>query len=363
MRDIRNDRTIIERFKELPSFGASLVRNASARQLANARSRSRQKTPAHAFNFKCKLHGFTESHSIDIDFRAQPKIFDRIIALAGNNGTGKSGVLAHLAYVASGERPHSGTFSPEPPSIRRVIVVSYSSFQPFKSETTDSDTYRFCGFSGAPSQAAKDASLGMRFRKAFQEASQPTKQQLLGRIWETLAKDAQITERQTPGLTEALGIVSQLSSGHRIFIQIMVEVLAGLEPGSLLLIDEPELHLHPTLIATLMRGVSSLLKAFDSHAIIATHSPIVLQQIPSSHVRVFRRQGSLPRIESPRNETFCANLAEITDDTFECDTDDKNYLNDLKAATRGRNEATIRRRFVGRPSVALELFLRTAYRR
>ena len=49
-----------------------------------------------------------------------------------------------------------------------------------------------------------------------------------------------------------------------------------------LLFDEPELHLHQNATANTMRMFYRLLEEFNSYAIIATHSPLIIQEIPSN---------------------------------------------------------------------------------
>ncbi|USN56073.1 MAG: AAA family ATPase [Candidatus Peribacteria bacterium] len=61
-------------------------------------------------------------------------------------------------------------------------------------------------------------------------------------------------------------------------------------PNSLLLFDEPETHLHPNMIFRLMKVLNKILETYDSYAIIATHSAIVIQQIPSKHVMVLKNE-------------------------------------------------------------------------
>ena len=65
----------------------------------------------------------------------------------------------------------------------------------------------------------------------------------------------------------------------------MTELVCNIEKESLILFDEPEIHLHPNAIANVMRMFSKLLEEYDSYAIFATHSPIILQ---NCHRRIFK---------------------------------------------------------------------------
>ena len=53
---------------------------------------------------------------------------------------------------------------------------------------------------------------------------------------------------------------------------------------TLVLIDEPETHLHPPLLSAFVRAMSDLLIDRNGVAIIATHSPVVLQETPRTCV-------------------------------------------------------------------------------
>lgn len=58
-------------------------------------------------------------------------------------------------------------------------------------------------------------------------------------------------------------------------------------PNSLLLFDEPETHLHPNMIFKLVKSLYKILETEESYAIIATHSPIIIQQVPSKNILIF----------------------------------------------------------------------------
>ena len=45
------------------------------------------------------------------------------------------------------------------------------------------------------------------------------------------------------------------STGHKIALLIVTGLLANMEPYSLVLVDEPETHLHPPLLAALMHAL------------------------------------------------------------------------------------------------------------
>jgi predicted ATP-dependent endonuclease of OLD family len=94
----------------------------------------------------------------------------------------------------------------------------------------------------------------------------------------------------------------------------------------LVLIDEPETHLHPQLLATLLTAINSLLEAYDSFSVIATHSAIAVQQVAAKRVHMIRRiSETTPDVSSPSIETFGANLTDITREVFDAAENDRDY--------------------------------------
>ena len=88
---------------------------------------------------------------------------------------------------------------------------------------------------------------------------------------------------------------------------------------TLVLFDEPESHLQPPLLAALIRSLGQLLRARNAVAIIATHSPVVLQEIPKSCVwKVFRSKLASEKMR-PNTETFGENVGTLTRDVFGLD--------------------------------------------
>ncbi|MEK5757114.1 AAA family ATPase, partial [Acinetobacter variabilis] len=76
-------------------------------------------------------------------------------------------------------------------------------------------------------------------------------------------------------------LFGQLSSGHKIVLLILTRLVETVDEATLVLIDEPESHLHPPLLSAFMSALTELLEDRNGVAIIATHSPVVVQEVPS----------------------------------------------------------------------------------
>src|SRR5207253_92326 len=74
---------------------------------------------------------------------------------------------------------------------------------------------------------------------------------------------------------------ARLSSGQAILCHFVTALLAWIQRDSLILFDEPETHLHPNAVASLFLVLSEILTEYESFAVVATHSPVVIQEIPA----------------------------------------------------------------------------------
>jgi len=63
-----------------------------------------------------------------------------------------------------------------------------------------------------------------------------------------------------------------LSSGEKQIVLLLGEIQRRLRPGGLLLIDEPEIHLHPRWQRLLVRALTDLCVEYDAQMILTTHS-------------------------------------------------------------------------------------------
>ncbi len=115
----------------------------------------------------------------------------------------------------------------------------------------------------------------------------------------------------------ATAFLDSLSSGEAILTHLTTALVSWLEPFSLVLFDEPETHLHPNAVANLFSVLSELLLQNESFALIATHSPIVLQEIPRSRVVLLTRDGDVTTSAKLDTESFGESLSELTRHVFE----------------------------------------------
>src|SRR6185437_14471839 len=107
-----------------------------------------------------------------------------------------------------------------------------------------------------------------------------------------------------------------LSSGHKVVLLTITKLVEKVEEKTLVLMDEPEAHLHPPLLSAFVRALSDLLINRNGVAIVATHSPVVLQEVPKSCAWNLRRSGAVSFVERPAVETFGENIGILTREVF-----------------------------------------------
>jgi energy-coupling factor transporter ATP-binding protein EcfA2/GGDEF domain-containing protein len=109
----------------------------------------------------------------------------------------------------------------------------------------------------------------------------------------------------------------RLSSGEYAMLRFAAQASAAIEQGSLLLLDEPETHLHPNFVSDLMEILDNLLQSTRSIAVIATHSAYVVREAPRDRVNVLTLDYREISINTPRMQTFGATIDSISQFVFD----------------------------------------------
>ena len=122
----------------------------------------------------------------------------------------------------------------------------------------------------------------------------------------------------------------KLSSGHSIVLLTITRLVELVNEKTLVVIDEPETHLHPPLLAAFIRMLSELLSQKNGVAIVATHSPVVLQEVPRSCVWKLDRRGDVFKATRPEFETFGENVSILTTEVFGLEVTRSGYFRLLK---------------------------------
>jgi len=352
---------------------------------------------------------FSSAHNellkLELKFVSESPLPHDINVLIGPNGVGKSQLLHQVVKYWLDDNPDSDDpvgFSTRP-NLNQVIVVSYSPFELFPVDTSDSlltdhEVYRYFGLRGRmkaltdSKRGSNKVTLNREFPKT--NAAQSlldclADDQRFGGITEwanklatmetvlrqaidfdhaavVISEDTEVSDlftnmkwvndpylegeladedgdpnvkRYVPIAPDRIdnlklnalrkhvrdreGIVflknkkpMHLSSGQRLFSYIVINILGAIRRNSLVLVDEPELFLHPSLEIAFVRMLKSILTTYASKALVATHSLVTVREIPRDCVHVFEDTKDGIVIKTPPFETFGGDVQRISSYVF-----------------------------------------------
>ena len=129
-------------------------------------------------------------------------------------------------------------------------------------------------------------------------------------------------------------IFLRLSSGHTAVLVMVTRLIDVLSERTIVLFDEPETHLHPPLLSNLIKVISRTLRKRNSLAIISTHSPVILQEVPRSNVYILERDQHTTSVSNPLIETFGENVGRLTVEVFKLELLKSGYYATLEDLVR-----------------------------
>lgn len=126
-----------------------------------------------------------------------------------------------------------------------------------------------------------------------------------------------------------------LSSGERSLVLFCARLMIASRDSALVLIDEPENHLHPRFITLMVQTLARTLQATGSRALIVTHSPFVVREFERSTVKVLKTSAEgFPELFRPSLQTLGADVAMISDYVFEDEQIRKGFQESIDRAIR-----------------------------
>lgn len=326
---------------------SSLFRFVSEFQCVNQFRRIYEgKIPLTNYEYEFEYDIKEENSNNSIKFEVQVKSLPptNIHALIGSNGSGKTYTIQNIVQK----------FLAEPLDQRKVESVFLISFNPFdnyqtvfnqmkvSSEGHSKKEFNYIGVRNIDnSKKNKDVDeMTNQFLESYDACSRD-----LNKVEELNAFIADIATRfsNVKGLDQLSiplkvlsnsygthrikveDIFQSLSAGYKEVVSIVVGTIGLMAEQSLVVMDEPENHLHPPLLSMLIRWLSNILIERNAFAIIATHSPIILQEIPRSCVWIIQRNGDIRKIRKPSIETFGANLSSLTYEVFRYEIDNSGF--------------------------------------
>lgn len=263
----------------------------------------------------------------------------RMFAVIGKNGVGKTQFISTLPKDLSSMSDEN--FHPRKPLLSKVISFSESNFDNFiQAESNSRLNYIHCGMVKRESDVNVPKSkveLTREILDAYTKIKQYGRINHLRDILESLINKELLTTlfRYTDKKYELLesslpDVMEKMSSGESIMFYLFCMLEAEMRYDSLVLLDEPETHLHPDAISELICSLDDMLMDYESCCIMVTHSPLLIREIPSDCVYVMDRDDNYTMVRKPDIETIGGNLTVLTDDIFGSRGVQKNYKRRLR---------------------------------
>lgn len=344
LNDIAYKPEILSSIQNESVFRISLIRDIREQTITEQFNRVLNgNAPLSDFEFYFIRNGNEKMGEISLDFKIKANSLPstNIHAIIGRNGVGKTTLLTGMikSFIdinndsegAFYQRNPLGFFSNQ--EFKKIgsdyfsylVTVSFSVFDPFIPNKENLEYYHYIGLKESDEKLKEPAVyFESDFWKSFSicKSFSAKKERWLNAI-ENLESDQNFAEMQLSELMEesrskddVLKRIKRMSSGHASVLLIMTHLVAKVEEKTLILLDEPESHLHPPLLSAFIRALSNLLDNRNGVAIIATHSPVVLQEIPKSCVWKIERKGKRIDPFKLEIETFGENVGVLTREVF-----------------------------------------------
>ena len=358
LKDVVADDEIYRRAKTERVMGVSLMRSVNERTLVG-QFRRILSGGAHLTSYAFRYIGPTQldkkTDPLDLSFSVEPssKPPTNIQVVIGRNGVGKSFLLNAMsrALVRPEEgKEKNGMFIDESDELEgqfsspfsNVVSVTFSAFDDFpiirrSRNTLEEVQYTNVGLRKRERTSDDEGNriwqtttrdpidLTEDFISSAKVCAQGEKRERWLRVLRSLEADPIFEEAEVTRLLDIDGkrfgsragrLFRRLSSGHKIVLLTATKLVEKVEERTLVLMDEPEAHLHPPLLAAFIGGLSDLLINRNGVGIVATHSPVVLQEVPRSCVWKIRRHGGCAVAEPVRIETFAEHVGHLTHEIF-----------------------------------------------
>ncbi len=373
----------LEAAEKEPAFDTSLLRSVSRSSIEHQFARIlKGEAPLTEYDFFYEKTANDLYSGIKVEFSVDPntKPSSNIHVLIGRNGVGKTTLLNNMVDAlipGRGDEEKTGYFAKSNQwggaydlgdhYFAGVVSVSFSAFDPFTPPFDQLDENAGMRFSyvglkkrivhqGQEHWMQKDREdLCLDFIESLKAcfALMAKRERWITAV-RTLESDMNFAEMDLCQLVNkyesdfselkenfasfSASLFRLMSSGHAIVLLTITKLVETVEEKTLVLLDEPESHLHPPLLSAFTRALSDLLVNRNGLAIIATHSPVVLQEAPMSCVSILRRTRLNAKVDRPEKETFAENVGVLTREVFGLEVS-KSGFHDLLARSVAEGKA------------------------
>jgi len=380
LNDVCFDLNLFENFKDEAVMRASLMRDMVSSSILgeyNRLANGREELTEYKFSYYFPRESDELPPKPPVDFHVVPYSNppSNIQILIGRNGVGKTYLINSMIDSLLNQNhidSINGYFSYESPQnllFANLVSVTFSAFddrnQPIaESVAFNGLKYSYIGLKGVDSQGNEiiksTIDLKTELIESLKVIIRSDKVHRLRAALITLSADPIFKEMNLVETIDAYTLVSwhvedgiiadlsnklndefsaifnRLSSGHRIVLLTVTKLVETVVEKSIVFFDEPEIHLHPPLLSSFIRVLSDLLSEQNGVALIATHSPVVLQEVPKKCAWRIDRIGNNLSAERLIQETFGENVGILTRDVFGLEVTDSGFYQILFKAIDSR---------------------------
>ncbi|MCD7113680.1 AAA family ATPase [Limosilactobacillus agrestis] len=372
-RDIAfNKKLIGKKLKEDISYKNAFLRGINEQYIENALEKATLNIKTGSYTMKVSYN--TMSDYFTFKFDPERRIPANLNVIIGNNGVGKSRFLRDVAlaaahrentieseFVQSDKLPEVSLESSDDSEFFPNNIV-YISLSPFDSPSKEFEEYI---------NKLKDKNKADKtILNYFELLAIENRGQSVANLWENLVElldrsvSSNISLRQRTlniikdnfswdrNFAELIGLIEyslrvgnnpeelrknkeslrsqfkKLSSGQKEIIIILLVMVENIIENSLFIIDEPENFLHPPYIAALVKSISESLKHVNGAGIMATHSDVTVQGIPTSCVYILDENQKLNQLKG--FQTYGASLDDINENIFGLDMEKNGFYKEIR---------------------------------
>lgn len=384
LKDVAYNSSLLAKYKEEPAFQKSLLRDQSMAIIEQRFSRlAHGESKPISYSFKYKLNSQNDdeiSFYVDNENDALPT---NIHAIIGRNGVGKSRLIKdflHAVFNHDGEKVSVSDGKNQKriaDFFKKIVYMNFSVFDdvPSELESTKRDVpfitlnnktnlREIYGKSSEEfyecrvEELAYNQNMSVKLKKdnwlgVFMDSTllcfdkkpilwKDTLKELntdpvfARHNWEGLLtlyeknrlnyKNNEDTKNNQDYLKQMGLYFEKLSSGHKIVMLSLTKIIEVIDEKVLVIIDEPELYLHPPLLSSYIRCLSKLMKSRNGVVILATHSPVVLQEIPDNCVYKLDREGPIFIAARPETRTFAQNISTLMAEVFGLEAAESGFI-------------------------------------
>ncbi len=373
LQDCVFNRDIYDKNENERAMTISLLRHVTQREISLVfYSILRGKMKLTPYHFQYYLND-DEQTQIDVQVEPESTPPTNVHVLIGRNGVGKTRILSGIIdELTKTDEPakisQKGTINFigisddnkeiiwtdfEHERFTNLVTVVFSAFDNFKPARNNAHRNSIpCQYVGLKTQTGDGFKSPEQLKNDFKESIvnclAVTRRERWIKIIDILNSDPILQEyklneliNHSDATEKIIQIFDELSSGHKIIILTITKLVELVNEKTLVIIDEPENHLHPPLLSSFIRAISYLLINRNGVALIATHSPIVLQEVPKSCVTKITRVGEQYNLSRLEIETYGENIDTLTRDVFRLELENSGFyktINDYLQSDENTNK-------------------------